>query len=264
MSSPDSLPIIADCVIDLNVDAGESFGAWQLGNDAALFEFVSSVNVACGFHAGDPRTMAQTLELAVRAGVAVGAHPGYPDLIGFGRREMNISPDQVYSDVLYQISALAGLARAQGIALQHVKAHGALYNRAARDFPVAQAIALATRDFDSSLAFVGLPSSELERAALEMNLRFIAEAFPERAYLKNRQLAPRTMPNASIHDPEVAASRAVAMMRGGIETLDGTHVEIRAETLCIHGDNPNALEIARAVHNALEREGVMIRALGTT
>jgi 5-oxoprolinase (ATP-hydrolysing) subunit A len=248
--------------IDLNVDTGESFGAWRLGDDAVLLQFVSSVNVACGFHAGDPRTMWRTLELAADAGVAVGAHPGYPDLIGFGRREMNVSPENVYADVLYQISALAGLARNRGITLQHVKAHGALYNRAAKDFATAQAIARATKDFDSSLAFVGLPNSELEVAATELGLRFVPEAFCERAYLQNGQLAPRDLPNSSIHDPNEAATRALAMVRGQIETLDGQTLEIRAETLCIHGDNPNAVEIARAVREVLEAEGVIIRAFG--
>ncbi len=246
--------------IDLNADAGESFGAWQLGADAALFPYLSSVNIACGFHAGDPSTILRTLELAAKHSLAIGGHPSFPDLIGFGRREMTLEPSQIYADVLYQISALSGMAKTQGLKLHHIKAHGALYNQAARDIAVAQAIAQAARDFDATLPFVGLPNSQLEQAALELGLTFIAEAFPERGYLKAGELAPRTMLGSSIHDPAVAAARAVQMVAGKIQTLEGTWLKLQPQTLCIHGDNPNAVEIAKAVRQALELSGLEVRA----
>jgi 5-oxoprolinase (ATP-hydrolysing) subunit A len=246
--------------IDLNADAGESYGAWTLGADAALFGLLSSVNIACGFHAGDPRTILQTLELAQEHGLAIGAHPGFPDLIGFGRREMNLEPFQIYADVLYQISALAGMTQAQGLRLNHVKAHGALYNQAARNLSTAKAIAKAVHDFDSSLPFVGLPNSMLQAAAAEYDLKFIPEAFPERGYVESGQLAPRSMNGSSIHNPELAAARAVQMAQGQLETLEGHRFEIAPKTLCIHGDNPNAVEIATAVCQALEQAGFVIRA----
>ena len=246
--------------IDLNADAGESYGAWTLGQDAALFGFLSSVNIACGFHAGDPSTILRTLELATKYSLAVGAHPGFPDLIGFGRREMHLEANQIYADVLYQISALEGMARTQGVRLNHVKAHGALYNQAAQNLGIAKAIAQAVQDFDPSLPFVGLPNSKLEVAAAECNLRFIPEAFPERGYIASGQLAPRLMIGSSIHDPAIAAARAVQMALGRIETLEGKSLEIAPQTLCIHGDNPNAVEIAQAVRGALEQAGFQVRA----
>ncbi|MCS7058330.1 MAG: LamB/YcsF family protein [Meiothermus sp.] len=246
--------------IDLNVDAGESFGNWKLGLDEALFPLVSSVNVACGFHAGDPLTMRRTLELAQRAGIAVGAHPGFPDLVGFGRREMAATPEEVYADVLYQVGALAAFLRVAGMPLHHVKPHGALYNRATRDAPTAAAIARAVRDYDPGLPLVVLPGTPLEVEAQRLGLRTVAEAFPERGYTQDGRLAPRGTPGAWIHDPELAARRAVQMvLRGQVETVDGGVVPVRAQTLCIHGDNPQALAIAKAVREALEREGVVVR-----
>jgi 5-oxoprolinase (ATP-hydrolysing) subunit A len=245
--------------IDLNADAGESFGPWVLGNDAALFDQISTVNVACGFHAGDPLTMRRTLELALDKGVQVGAHPGYPDLVGFGRRVIAASYDEVHSDVLYQIGALEGFSRLIGVPLRHVKAHGALSNRAWEDAATARAVAQATRDFDSKLPLVVLPGTHLETEAIKLNLPVILEAFPERAYLQNGQLAPRSMAGSSIHDPVEAARRAVMMVtRGKVETIDGGSFAMKPQTLCIHGDNPHAVEIARHVRQALEAEGVKI------
>ena len=245
--------------IDLNADAGESFGPWVLGNDAALFDQISTVNVACGFHAGDPLTMRRTLELARDKGVQVGAHPGYPDLVGFGRRVIAASADEVHADVLYQIGALEGFARLIGTPLRHVKAHGALSNRAWEDAATARAVAQATRDFDPSLPLVVLPGTHLEIEASNLNLPVILEAFPERAYLQNGQLAPRSMQGSSIHDPLEAARRAVMMVtQGKVETIDGGWFAMRPQTLCIHGDNPHAVEIARHVRRALEAEGVKI------
>jgi 5-oxoprolinase (ATP-hydrolysing) subunit A len=246
--------------IDLNADAGESFGAWKMGNDEALFDFISTVNVACGFHAGDPLTMQETLELAKQKHVAVGAHPGYPDLVGFGRRVMAATPEQVYTDVLYQISALAGFAKIAGLPLRHVKAHGALANESWKNIETAHAIAKATKDFDANLPLMVLPGTLLETEALKLSVPTILEAFPERAYLKNAQLAPRSMKEASIHDPAEAARRAVMMVKEKrIEALDGGWVELEVQSLCIHGDNPHAVEIARAVRQALEAEGITVQ-----
>jgi 5-oxoprolinase (ATP-hydrolysing) subunit A len=245
--------------IDLNADAGESFGPWVLGDDAALFDQISTVNVACGFHAGDPLTMRRSLELALGKGVQVGAHPGYPDLVGFGRRVIAASFDEVHADTLYQIGALQGFARLIGMPLRHVKAHGALSNRAWEDAATAKAVAQATRDFDRKLPLVVLPGTHLETEAIKLGVPVILEAFPERAYLQNGQLAPRSMPGSSIHDPVEAARRAVMMVtQGKIETMDGDWLEMKPQTLCIHGDNPHAVEIARHVRQALEAEGVKI------
>ena len=245
--------------IDLNADAGESFGPWVLGNDAALFDQISSVNVACGFHAGDPVTMRRTLELARDKGVQIGAHPGYPDLVGFGRRIIAASYEEVHADTLYQIGALEGFSRLLGLAMRHVKAHGALSTRAWQDSETARAVAQATRDWNPGIPLVVLPGTHLETEAVKLNVPIIIEAFPERSYLQNGQLAPRSMQGSSIHDPLEAARRAVMMVtQGKIETIDGAWFEMQPQTLCIHGDNPNAVEIARHVRQALEAQGVQI------
>ncbi|MGQ9693078.1 MAG: LamB/YcsF family protein [Thermaceae bacterium] len=247
--------------IDLNADAGESYGVYAYGHDEALFPLVSSVNLACGFHAGSPLRMREAVRLAKAHGVAVGAHPGFPDLVGFGRREMAFSPEEVYADTLYQIGALYAFLEAEGMALHHVKPHGALYLKACRDRETARAIARAVKDFDPGLPLVVLPGTVCEEEAHALGLRVVLEAFPERAYLKDGLLAPRSMPGSWITDPEEAARRAVRMvLEGKVEALDGGEVEVRAETLCIHGDNPNAPEVARAVRRALEEAGVEVKA----
>ena len=247
--------------IDLNADAGESFGNWKLGRDEELFPLVSSVNVACGFHAGDPLTIRRTLELARRTSLAVGAHPGFPDRVGFGRRELAASPEEIYADVLYQLGALSAFLRVAGLPLHHIKVHGALYNRATRDPETAQAIALAARDFDPRVPLVVLPNTPLESEAQRLGLCIVSEAFPERGYTSDGRLAPRGTPGAWIHDPAEAARRAVQMVaEGRVEAVDGGWVEVSAQTLCIHGDNPSAVEIARAVREALLAEGVVIQA----
>ncbi len=250
--------------IDLNADAGEAFGTWTLGNDAALFEVISTVSVACGFHAGDPLTIRKTLGLAKHKHVAVGAHPGYPDLVGFGRRVIAVTPEQIYADVLYQLSALAGFAKVAGLTLSHLKAHGALANQSWQDAETAQAIATATKDFDAALPLMVLPGTLLETEAQKLNMPIVLEAFPERAYLKNAQLAPRSMVGSSIHDPAEAARRAVMMVtEHRIEDVDGGFVEVDIQSLCIHGDNPNAVAIAKAIRNALEAEGISIKSFAT-
>lgn len=232
-----------------------------MGQDELLFDLLTSVNLACGFHAGDPLTIQQAVRLAKSKGVAVGAHPGFPDKVGFGRREMQATPEEVYTDVLYQMGAIAAFLKVEGLPLHHVKAHGALYNRATRDAPTAQAIAQAIRDYDPTVPMVVLPGTPLEEAALALGLGAIREAFPERGYTADGRLAARGTLGAIIHDPKEAARRALKMvLEGKVLAVDGREVALKAQTLCIHGDNPNAPEIARHIRQALEAEGVVFRA----
>jgi 5-oxoprolinase (ATP-hydrolysing) subunit A len=248
--------------MDLNADLGESFGRWTLGDDERLVAHVTSANLACGFHAGDFRVMEATVALCRRAGVAVGAQPGYPDLIGFGRRPMPFEPDEVESIVRYQVGALEGFCRAHGIEMQHVKPHGALYNQAATDPALAAAIARAVGRFSRDLSLFGLASSEpMASAAAESGLRFVPEAFADRAYLADGTLQPRSEAGSLISDPGAAASRAVEIAKqGSLAAVDGTRIAIAAESICCHGDTPGAVEIAAAVRSALERAGVSVAA----
>ena len=250
--------------IDLNADAGESFGAWSIGQDEALFPLVSSVNLACGFHAGDPLTMRRAVALAKAHYVSVGAHPGYPDRVGFGRRALEASAEEVFTDVLYQLGALEAFLRAEGLAMHHVKAHGALYLAALRNEGIAEAVARAIAAFDRRLPVVVLagPGGEtMRRAAEAAGLRTVAEAFPDRGYLADGCLAGRDMPNAVLHDPKDIAERARRMALGEpFAALNSGEVCVQAETLCLHGDHPGAVENARAVREALESSGIEIRA----
>ncbi len=249
--------------IDLNADVGEAFGPWAMGEDAELIPIVSSVNIACGFHAGDPRTIERTVALAVAAGAAIGAHPGYPDLAGFGRREMAMMPADLEAAIVYQVGAVAAFARAAGGDLRHVKAHGALYNRAAADPATAEAIARAVRRMSDALIVVGLAGSVLLDAARAAGLPTAAEAFPDRAYEPDGRLRSRTAPDAMVIDAATAAARAVAMVRDGrVAAVDGSTLALGPDTLCIHGDQPGSAGRARAVRAALEAAGVEVRALG--
>ncbi|HAR69083.1 MAG TPA: LamB/YcsF family protein [Thermus scotoductus] len=246
--------------VDLNVDAGESYGTFTYGHDREIFPLVTSVNLACGFHGGSPTRIREAVALAKAHGVAVGAHPGFPDLVGFGRRDMALSPEEVYADLLYQIGALYAFLKTEGLSLHHVKPHGALYLRACRDRETARAIAEAVKAFDPEVPLVVLPGTVYEEEARRAGLRVVLEAFPERAYLRNGQLAPRSLPGSWISDPKEAARRALRMvLEGKVEALDGGEVEVKAETLCIHGDNPNAPEVALAVRKALEEAGIEVR-----
>ena len=248
--------------IDLNSDLGESFGPWPMGQDVALMESITSANVACGFHAGDPGVMRQTIALAKVRGVALGAHPGFPDLVGFGRREMKATPAEVEDFVLYQVAALAGMAQAHGIKLQHVKAHGALYNMACRDRALAYAIAKAVAAFDRSLILFGLPDSELLRAGRTVGLPVAAEVFADRAYERDGSLTPRTKPGSVIHDTTAVVERAVRMVQDKeVVTTDGSVVALQADTICLHGDTPGAADHAREVRRGLEAAGIRIAAL---
>ncbi|MFN8091010.1 MAG: 5-oxoprolinase subunit PxpA [Vicinamibacteria bacterium] len=249
--------------VDLNADLGEAFGAYAMGADEAVLAYVSSANVACGFHAGDPTVIDRTVARAVRAGVAVGAHPSHFDLRGFGRREIAADPAEVEADVVYQVGAVAAFARAHGSHLTHVKPHGALYNQAARDETLARAVARGVARFSREVVLVGLAgSAPMRRAAEAEGLRFAAEAFADRAYDAEGRLVPRSRPGALLTDPSSAAAKAVRIVcEGRIAAVDGTTVELAADTLCLHGDNPHALEIARAVREALEAAGVTVQAL---
>lgn len=244
--------------IDLNADVGEG-----CGDDAALLGLVTSANVACGFHAGDPELMARVVSAASKAGVAVGAHPSFPDREGFGRRAMQRSPDAVHADVLYQVGALQAVCRAQGVRLTHVKPHGALYNQAAGEPALAAAIAGAVRSADPHLLLVGLASSRAFREAAEANgLRYAAEAFADRRYERDGTLTPRAAAGALIVSPSEAAAQALRIAtRGEVVAADGKVVPLAAETLCLHGDTPGALAIARAVRDALVASGITVAAL---
>jgi UPF0271 protein len=250
--------------IDLNADVGEGFGVWAMGQDADLLALVTSVNVACGFHAGDPAVMDRTVAAAARAGVALGAHPGYADLRGFGRRAMAADPRQVETDVLYQVGALSAFARSHGARLVHVKPHGALYNQAAGDEALARAVARGTARAGPDLILVGLAgSAAMRRAAEAEGLRFAAEAFADRAYDDDGTLRSRSLPGAVITDPEAAARQAVSIARDGeVRSPGGATVRLAAHTLCVHGDNPSAVANARAVAHALRAAGIALEPLG--
>jgi UPF0271 protein len=249
--------------IDLNCDMGESFGVYRIGSDELLMPFISSANVACGFHAGDPLVADSTVALAVKNGVAVGAHPGYPDLRGFGRRSLQSQPEEVEVDVLYQVGALAAFAHAHNTRLVHVKPHGAVYLQAVGEPELARALARGVARFSRDLIFVGLATSSAMREAAEAEgLRYAGEAFADRAYNADGTLQSRRIEGSVITDPERAARQAVSIARDGlVEAHDGARVELRAETLCLHGDNPSALDNAKAVRKALEESGVEVRPL---
>lgn len=245
--------------IDLNADLGESYGRWRLGHDPDLLALVSSANIACGAHAGDPLGLRETLALAVQHGVTVGAHPGYPDLLGFGRRDIEATPAEVENWVVYQIGALAALARASGTTVRYVKPHGALYNKAARHAPTADAIARAVAAVDTSLVLLGLPGSEIVAAAARAGLGSAREAFPDRNYEADGSLTPRSHPDALVSDPALCADRAARMaLDGVVQARDGTIVEIEPDSLCVHGDGPDAVPVLRAIRARLEQSGLTI------
>jgi len=243
--------------MDLNADLGEGFGAWRLADDEALLDIVTSANVACGFHAGDPPTMRRVCTIAVAQGVAIGAQVGYRDLAGFGRRRIDYDPDELRDDVLYQIAALDGFARLAGDRVRYVKPHGALYNVAASDEVQAGAVVAAVRSYDPALPVLGLPGSVLLRLAGEAGLCGVPEGFPDRGYLPSGGLVPRTGPGALVTDPELVARRAVRMaVHGTVLAVDGSEVSGRVESLCVHGDTAGAVELARAVRAAVASAGV--------
>ena len=246
--------------IDLNSDLGESLGAWRMGDDAAMLDIVSSANVACGFHAGDPAGILRTLRLAAARGVAVGAHVAYPDLAGFGRRNMDVDSADLIADVIYQIGALKGLATAAGTQVRYVKPHGALYNTIAHDKRQARDVLTAMREVDPTLCLVALAGSPLLRWADEMGVRVVAEAFADRAYTPQGTLMSRREPGAVLHDAHEVAERMLRLAVEGVVTaVDGSTVRLQAESICVHGDSPGAVDIARCVRDRLTHAGIAIR-----
>ena len=246
--------------IDLNSDLGESLGAWSMGDDAAMLDIVSSANVACGFHAGDPAGILATLKAAHARGVSVGAHVAYPDLLGFGRRNMDVASADLVADVIYQIGALQGLAQAAGTSIGYVKPHGALYNTIAHDSAQARDVIAAIRAVDANLALVALAGSPLVRWAQDAGLRVVAEAFADRAYTPQGTLVSRREKGAVLHDSALVAQRMLRLVRDGvIQAIDGSLARVQAQSICVHGDSPGAVEMARAVRMALESDGVVVR-----
>lgn len=246
--------------IDLNCDLGEGFGAWRMGEDEALLGVVSSASVACGFHAGDPGTMRRTCAAAAAGGVALGAHVGYRDLAGFGRRPMRVPAQELADEIIYQIAALDGFARLAGTRVRYVKPHGALYNTAAVDEEQAVAVAEAVRRYDPGLALVGLAGSPGLRIAAEHGLTAVAEAFADRAYTPQGTLVSRQQSGAVLHDAEQIVERCLTMVRDGrVQAVDGTLIEFSAQTVCVHGDTPGAVEIARRLRDGLVAAGVELR-----
>ena len=243
--------------IDLNADLGEGFGRWTLGDDDALLPLITSANVACGFHAGDPSIMLRVCRRAAELGVAIGAQVSYRDLAGFGRRRIEQPAAELTAEIVYQIGALQAFARAAGASVRYVKPHGALYNTAAADESVAAAVVAALQLAGSGLSILTLPGSALAAAAGQAGIRVVAEGFTDRNYLADGSLAPRTRPDAVLHDPQLIAARAVQLVVDGtVTTLDGTTIPARVESLCVHGDTPGAGDIARAVREALLAAGV--------
>ena len=245
--------------IDLNCDMGESFGTYQLGNDEEILDFVTSANIACGFHAGDPTTMRKTVKMALEKNVAIGVHPGLPDLAGFGRRNIQITPEEAYDLVLYQVGALSAFVKAEGGKLQHVKPHGALYNMAARDYSLSLSIAKAIYRMDPELILFGLAGSELIKAGEKVGLRCANEVFSDRTYQQDGTLTPRTNSNAIIHTQERAVNQVIRMIKEGkVLSQQGLDVPINAQTICIHGDNKHALEFAKYLSSSLLNEKVTV------
>lgn len=251
--------------IDLNSDLGEGFGPFRVGADEELFPLISSANVACGFHGGDPRTMTQAVERARAYDVAIGAHPAFPDLAGFGRRTISASAEEIRTDVLYQIGALAGIARASGVSLRHVKAHGALYNLAVREPAAAEAIAQAVRQFDPGLLFFAIPGSALEAAGISAGLTVVREAFADRAYHADGSLVARSVPGAVIEEADAVAARMIRLVQDGvIETIEGDLLALEADTICIHSDTATAVPIAQAIRARFASAGIAVRPAGAS
>lgn len=246
--------------VDLNSDLGEGYGHWTMGDDQAMLAIVTSANIACGAHAGDPQTMLASIRLAAQQGVAVGAHVGYRDLAGFGRRDLDVDPSHLYADVLFQIAAICGVADSVGYPVRYVKPHGALYNRVVGDAAQARLIVQAILDFKPGLALLGLPGSAAQVESERLGLRFFSEAFVDRAYNRNGTLVSRDHPAALITDPPVVAARAVGMVtEGSVTAIDGSRISIRADSLCVHGDSPNAVAMALAVRREMTAAGLALK-----
>ena len=248
--------------IDLNSDLGESFGNYTLGMDERILELISSANIACGFHAGDPDVMHRTVQLALKNNVALGAHPGFPDLVGFGRRTMGVSPQEVYTMMVYQIGALNGFIKAEGGKMQHVKPHGALYNMAAKDKKLAEAIAESLYKIDPELILFGLAGSEMIHAAKRIGIRAIEEVFADRTYQKDGTLTPRSQANSMITDDEKAIAQVLKMVQEKrVTSVDGGEIPLQADTICVHGDGEHALNFAKKIKEKLEEANILVKSI---
>lgn len=246
--------------MDLNCDLGESFGTYKLGMDPQVIPYVTSANIACGFHAGDPMVMERTVALCLKHGVGVGAHPGFPDREGFGRRNMCLSPDEVKASVMYQIGALSAFCRGAGVRLCHVKPHGALYNMAAVDYTLAKAICQAMKEIDKSLILLALSGSQMIQAARDLGIPYASEVFADRAYQKDGTLVPRSQKGAVIEDEELAVSRVIRMVQEGrVEAIDGSLISIEADSVCVHGDGEKALAFVKKIREDLEKAEIKVR-----
>ena len=248
--------------VDLNSDLGESFGAYKIGLDKEVLKYVTSANIACGWHAGDPIVMRNTVEAAYKNGVGIGAHPGFLDIMGFGRRNMIVTPEEIKQYTIYQIGALYGFIKAVGGEMQHVKPHGAMYNMAAKDGKIATAIIDGIWEVDKNLIVLGLAGSEMVKAAEKKGLRVANEVFADRAYNPNGTLVQRSLPGSMIKDKNIAISRVIRMVtEGKVTAINGEDLDIRVDSICVHGDNPEAAELARLTKEALLRAGIEIKAL---
>jgi UPF0271 protein len=249
--------------VDLNCDMGESFGAYIIGQDEGIMQTITSANIACGYHAGDPTVMVKTILMALENGVGIGAHPGYPDLVGFGRRSMQIPAQEVHSMVMYQVAALQGMAQALGGKLQHVKPHGALFNTASQDPDIAKAIAEAVYDVAPDAILFGLAGMELVKAGQQLGLKTAQEVFADRTYQSDGSLTPRTDHRALIHDVDLAIAQVIGMVtEGKVSSISGHDIHIKADTICVHGDNPSALLFLQKLREALKAASIDMEAVG--
>lgn len=250
--------------VDLNSDLGESFGAYKIGQDDLVMDYITSANIACGFHAGDHNVIQRTVRNAGEKNVGIGAHPGFQDLMGFGRRAMNVDPQEIYNLTVYQVGAVQTFARINGYTLNHVKPHGAMYNLGAGNREISQAIAEAVYAVDTNLILFGLAGSELVKMGKQVGLRTAEEVFADRTYQPDGSLTPRTSANAMVTDPEEAVSRVIRMVKDNrVEAADGSDIDIKADTVCIHGDEPKSLEFAKILREKLTENGISIRKVGS-
>ena len=249
--------------IDLNCDTGENFSIYRLGEDTEVMPLVTSVNIACGFHASDPLNMRRAVRLAKEYGAAVGAHPSFPDLVGFGRREMNATPEEIAADVIYQVSALRGFCASEGVSMQHVKAHGALYNMAEKDAAVAETIARAIKAVDGNLIMVCMANSEMVKGAVNAGLRYVEEFFADRAYTAEGSLVSRKIEGSVIHDADAVADRVLRVIKEKkVKSIDGKDIALNAQTICVHGDTPGAVGLIRKILKEIENAGLKVEAFG--
>jgi len=249
--------------VDINCDMGESFGVYRLGFDEEMMSHITSANIACGYHAGDPIVMERTIALAKNHGVSVGAHPGFPDLVGFGRRNMELTPQEVRNDIIYQAGALAAFAQIEGVSLQHVKPHGQLYNLAAKDKPMTEAICDAISGLGKNLILVALSGSQMAEIATKSGLKVAREAFADRAYHRDGSLVSRKREGSVIHDPERVAERVIQMVQEGkVQSIEGDLIDLEVDSVCVHGDTPGAVQLAQTIRRKFQEAGISVLPMG--